>query len=325
MITKINIKTLITIATFTGATCMPILASAEAGAEASAETSGPTVYGRIRLALQNTDAKGINVDDFTSRFGIKGRVDSFFEGATILYKGEWDFKENSEDDAAQLGRTRLFYIGITGAYGTVKVGQVWSPYWLMTAEDVAPEFETKQLQLTMFSPTILPFRNGNSVIYISPKVRGFQASFLIQGDSDSETAEDGIDQYQGGFNYTIGGFKVGAAFVRNELSTDADRATISASYKVDGLKVGALYSSVEHDGGDTNPWSVMTSYKWDRTTLIGMYYDDDDTVAANTFQNGWGLELQYQISKKTMIFTSFGENGFNNDGSVTSLGTRIDF
>ncbi len=291
----------------------------------------PEIYGRVRLALQDTDQKGRDVDDFASYLGVRGKSESLIEGVTISYRGEWDFKEEGINDAHAFGRARLFWGAISGDFGTVKIGQAWSPYWLKSVKHVQAAFQSKQIHLAIASPAILPRRRGNSVSYISPAYYGLQASVMLQTDSNNETNQEETDEAQVGLSYNIGNLNLGFAFLDEGIRDDANKWSLSASYQFDQLKFGALYSEIGENGSSvgsteakTNPWSVMTAYTFGLNTLLATYYDDDG-AQAKTEGTGWGIELQRKIGPKTKLYTSYGDNGFKNKGSVISFGFSINF
>jgi len=62
------------------------------------------ITGMTGVAKNN---KGIDANDFISRFGIKGNV-VFLPTATVIYPVRWDFNENVINNANSLKRIRLF-------------------------------------------------------------------------------------------------------------------------------------------------------------------------------------------------------------------------
>jgi predicted porin len=311
-------KNLITAATMLSLTCGAITEVV-----ADDETQ---VYARIRVALQNTD-DGMNIDNFTSRIGIKGSTSTAYEGLKMIYRAEWQADEKDTNDNGNLSKTRLFWAGVTGDYGTLKLGQMWSPYWVNTVKDINVVFQTKQFQLGMASPKVFSYRRGNSVSYATKTMNGFQASALIQVDTNNELTEEGIDQSQIGFNYSVGGLKIGAAYLNNNVTDNGNRASLTASYKTGQFKFTAMYSDVEISAteGNTNPWAVAGTYAMGKTNVLAMYYDDDNTAKAATYGDGWGIEVQHKLSKKSMVYIGAGDNGYKNSGGLLSIGTRIDF
>ena len=79
-------------------------------------------YGSIRTGWEtsnNDDNSKSGVSNFASRWGIKGSSEAS-DGLTAVYR----FEAGISDTANQSGR--LSYVGLSGGFGTITVGQVWS-------------------------------------------------------------------------------------------------------------------------------------------------------------------------------------------------------
>ena len=77
-------------------------------------------YGSLRTALEFSDSK-TSVVDIGSRWGIKGSSEAG-EGLTAVYHFEHKI---STANAGQPGG-RLAYVGLSGGFGSVTAGQIWS-------------------------------------------------------------------------------------------------------------------------------------------------------------------------------------------------------
>ena len=86
-------------------------------------------YGSIRAGVESAPQKNedgtyisaqTGVVDFDSRWGIQGSSE-VSEGLTVVYRYE---RSIDSSDASDLGG-RLSYVGLSGGFGTVTVGQVW--------------------------------------------------------------------------------------------------------------------------------------------------------------------------------------------------------
>ncbi len=107
-----------------------------------------SMYGRINSTLDFTEAaNGDETQDMesgTSRFGIRGNVDL---GNGMSAIGHYEFSTTSDNDnesstfsdidndgvndntgGSGIGR-RLSYVGVSGAFGTLTLGQQWSAYF----------------------------------------------------------------------------------------------------------------------------------------------------------------------------------------------------
>ncbi|MDC7251876.1 porin [Wohlfahrtiimonas chitiniclastica] len=190
------------------------LAGAMAFTAASAET---VLYGSIRLGAEVqknhysadvTDGKvkpgslkenkrGLAMEDFGSRLGLKGSED-LGNGTKVIYQLEWGFNGMNGDATGEGFQNRLAYIGLTGDWGTVALGRQNNPFTeSLNAGTIADEFNgnyTSALRIAtgaVFAgpnaktPDVyadvkaMPTRVGDSIAYVSPSFSGF--SFTVAG------------------------------------------------------------------------------------------------------------------------------------------------
>ena len=77
-------------------------------------------YGSIRTGVESNDSNNTGVADFGSRWGIQGSSE-VSEGLSAVYRYE---RKIDSTDASDPGG-RLSYVGLSGGFGTITVGQVW--------------------------------------------------------------------------------------------------------------------------------------------------------------------------------------------------------
>ncbi len=78
-------------------------------------------YGSLRAGVASSDSN-ISVFDAGARWGIKGSAEAG-EGLTAVYR--FEHKINTAEASLTTGG-RLSYVGLSGGFGTVTVGQIWS-------------------------------------------------------------------------------------------------------------------------------------------------------------------------------------------------------
>ena len=120
-----------------------------------AEMAGPSLYGSFRTALQFGGGEDERVRDVGSRWGIKGSHE-VAEGLTATYK----YEQSLSTVSATLGSGRLSNIGISGGFGTITLGQIWSASAIHYGFKVDPSYWNG-----VFGGA--NYRNGNSVSYSS--------------------------------------------------------------------------------------------------------------------------------------------------------------
>ena len=78
-------------------------------------------YGSIRTGIESNDSNNTGVIDLASRWGIQGS-NEVSEGLTAVYRYERKIDSAIADDPGG----RLSYIGLSGGFGTVTIGQIWN-------------------------------------------------------------------------------------------------------------------------------------------------------------------------------------------------------
>ena len=126
---------------------------------AEMEKSGPSLYGSFRTGVQFGSGES-NVLDLASRWGFKGS-NEVSEGLTASYKYEAKMNTANAQSSGEAGR--LSNISLSGGFGTVTLGQIWSASGGYYGFAVDP---------STWGGAVLGFgganyRNGNSVSYSS--------------------------------------------------------------------------------------------------------------------------------------------------------------
>jgi predicted porin len=288
-----------------GALTAPIVAQADA-----------TLYGSLRVKVENMKDQELNVADNASRIGIKGSVDTNIDGVKAIYQGEW--KVNTADGAA-FGAGRLAYVGLTGGFGTAAVGQQWTPYYSMVtgATDILDGNST--------APTQGVGRLGNMIAYITPEMGGFKAAAGMIADNDADGKD--TDAYNIAASYTVAGFTAAASLLAIETAPDSDQTAVSLAYANGPVYVAALYQDFE--ALDDNAWELAGSYAFGDTKLLANYTTLDSLKT-------YGVEVQHQLGKQARVFANY--NVANNDAELAaaadflayntdglSVGMRVDF
>ena len=137
------------------------------------DPSGVQLYGSIRAGVLDDATSGLNHG--YSRWGLKGQAEAA-EGLTAMFQYERDIDSTDASDATG----RLSYVGLSGGFGTIKVGKVG------TASSGHAGFTNK---LYMFGSSGTTSRLGDSVSYsVSVGNVGFGADVQMKkGDGMSQT------------------------------------------------------------------------------------------------------------------------------------------
>ena len=160
-----------------------------------------------------------------SRWGVKGSSE-VSEGLTAVYRYEEDLNLAN----ATLGAgNRLSSVGLSGGFGTVTLGQIWSASYnhvgVLTDNGV---WSGNQSQIG---------RTGSALSY---SASSGPVSFQIDANMNGGTGRS-VDMAQLGMSFDTGAAKVGLAVITKESAKDSTRqSSIGVSVPVGGL---TLYSS----------------------------------------------------------------------------------
>ena len=146
-----------------------------------------TWYGSLRGGLESSSGSDLKFFDGGSRWGIKGS-NEVSDGLTAVY----NFEHSISTTNAGLPGGRLAYAGLSGGFGTLTLGQVWSASY----NSVGAITDTS----AYFGGSTTSYRHGNALSYaFSSGPVGFQLDLIADGGMDTG---QGIDKTE--FGVTVG-------------------------------------------------------------------------------------------------------------------------
>ena len=169
-----------------------------------------------------------SIQDSYSRWGVKGS-NEVSEGLTAVYR----YEEGLDLAITTLrDNNRLSYVGLSGGFGTVTMGRIWSASYnhlgALTDTGIhnAPNTSTSG-------------RTSNALSYSASTG---PVSFQIDANmNEKEESKRSVDMAQLGMSFDTGAAKIGLAFVNSKSESDSMRMSgIGVSVPVGGL---TLYSS----------------------------------------------------------------------------------
>ena len=314
---------------------------------AQADDSGPTLYGRINLALAANDSDFLDdttwdVADVVSRFGIRGEED-LGNGLAAVYR--YEFRVNSDVGnlaSAANGRTqRLSYVGLKGGFGQVIVGSIWSTFYNIVGTYLDPTYTLGYFGYSSYAGG--DYRTDNAIQY-SGNFGPVAVSAQIQVDG-SNVAEEDVDRWSIGASVPVGPVTIAAAYDTSEngladadgnavlggSGESTDRFGAAVSYGGEGYTINAGYQSVENDdtGLDRDFWTINGGFDvGDSNRLYVQYWDgsgDDGDIDAD----GIVLGFYHSISSRTRVYFEGTQVGVddvdNSDINIYLFGLRHDF
>jgi len=335
-------------------TLVAIAALAAVGA-ASAQSS-VTLYGRIDASIGSvkTSVGGVTIADpgvqirsgghNGSRWGLRGSED-LGGGLKADFQLEQGF--NIDDGAASVAANqfnRQAWVGLSGAFGAVKVGRQYDIVDTMYAnyDAMGSSGYSQNAALSgsgAVGDTIV--RQNNAVIYSTPNMSGLSASVMWAPGENRVPGVVGAGRHMGVMvNYANGPLGLGAGYQSNK-ATGATSATthyiLGGSYDLgvaklygqyDSGKVGAAPAGVFYkDSG----YSIGAVVPVGAARLMGGWAKEDTKSRAGVKlqkSTGFGLMGQYDLSKRTYVYAAYNriENdpaGPNNTMKTTRYGLGL--
>jgi predicted porin len=322
------------------------LAVLAASGVASAQST-VTLYGLVDAYLGSTKTtvngaslrqSVINGSGFnTSRFGLKGSED--LGGglkANFLLESGFDSSTGAANSytnpftgavsTAVFGRQS--WVGVSGAFGEVKLGKMWTPFDDVKGSGAAA------FDANIFAPAANVWlsnnyqdRPGNAIYYTTPDISGFSAAAMYSlGENKTATAS------AGNISSVNVKYAAGPAFValshQEEKATGAGSATkytqLNGSWDFGVAKLLGAYGQVKN--GSTalalaSPLPVAAGITVDKSkeyqigvdvpvgpalTLSGGYARSKITLTGaggEVKATGFGLAAKYDLSKRTFVYT----------------------
>ena len=264
------------------------------------------------------DSGGFN----TSRFGLKGSEDlggglkanfvleagfNVDTGAANSYTNPFTGAVSS----ATFGRQS--WVGMSGGFGEVRVGKMWTPYDEVKGSGAAA------FDANIFAPATGVWvsnnykdRPGNALYYATPSFSGFSAAAMYSfGENKTTTASAGKIA---SFNVQYAGGPVAAALAYQtekeggaSLNTDTTKFTqLNGSYDFGPAKLLAAYGHVK-DASDNKAkeFQIGVDVPLGAVTVSGGVARSKVTLGAGgeVKSTGVGLAAKYDLSKRTFLYT----------------------
>jgi len=349
----------------------------------AAATAGVKVYGKAQVEYNVVDVEGQDseqsVDDNAGRSRIGFKFSEKLGGGLTAF-GKVEFRidpadhtsggtngtapgltDNGTSGANALG-ARDAFVGLKGSFGAITAGSHNAPYKIAGGVKWDPWAAT-HLQARraggMTGGTGIGGHNGfvrNSIQYKSPKVNGFQATFLIAPDETNaggteNSGDDGDNDYSVALSYKNGPWHAIFAHNRNNNSSanggDEKLTKLGLRWK-SGMHTAAVqYEDVSNadrvdSGGSANGgqayridnendgdvWWLNYQFKAGNNIFTASWGETEDDDANREFEY-WAAGIIHKFSKKTRIFAGYTETdvsgGGADDSDAWTVGIRQDF
>jgi predicted porin len=264
-----------------------------------------TVYGSLRVQVTDADGSELDIQDNTSRIGIKA-TSELFSGATAI--AHFETYVNTESGAfGTPAKGRLAYVGATGDFGTVTVGRQWLPAYLWTVgkTDIMAAASTETTHSYGTGG-----RQGNAAAYISPDLGGLKIAAAVVArdaagvDAGGNTPND-IDASHLAANYSMGGFGVALSTLQYDLTSSDDTInSLGLSYSAGDLYVGLSVEDDEINRAD-EVIVLAGSYAMGNTKVLGSFTDFGKDGSDNGSR--YVAEVQQKLGNQAFVFANYIE------------------
>lgn len=276
-----------------------------------------SVYGKINLTAQQADEGQGSFSELksnASRFGVKGDY-ALDGGLTLIYQLEWEV--DPSDDAEKNIKSRDQFLGLAGAFGTLKVGRNDSALKLSQGKtDLFNDYEADLKALWKGEN-----RLNNSVVYQTPQFQGF--SVLVS--HVMEETPDGVDGQSVALLYGDESLKTSAWFASLAMDNDIngyDNRRATAQTKVLAAKV-ALGVQQQEDiktAKKADGWYSSLAYPLGKYELKAQFQTLED-------DQGLSLGADYKLGDNTKVFAWYSSFDFETkvDSDYVAIGVEHRF
>ncbi|MFC5519998.1 porin [Polaromonas jejuensis] len=302
------------------------LAVVAASGAATAQSS-VTLYGiaDISLGLVNDGAvRQAKIDSGTlntSRFGFKGTED--LGGglkANFLLEQGFSLDNGASLNDSQDGQTKLSqmfsrnaYVGLSGGFGEVRLGKVWSAFDEMNGSaNAAWDSALSPSSGVFYAGAIGGYTSNprNSVIYFTPDMSGIRGAFSYSlGENKTATVAAGSVaavnvKYASGPLFVV----LGHQTERVDGSVGMKKFTrLNANYDFGVAKLLVGVGRQSQADKATNDWTFGATVPVSNNVAIsgGFAASTDNVAAGDIKRKGFGVATQYALSKRTALYAGY--------------------
>ncbi|MFM0619766.1 porin [Paraburkholderia nemoris] len=295
--------------------------------------SSVTLYGIVDNSVQYAGVGGTSTTRMDSgavlpsRWGLIGKED-IGGGAAVIFKLENGFNGTSGtslQNGAMFGREA--WVGLRGAWGQIQGGVNYSPLHTTLVTYALGGVNTLSWGNAVTNFVNIPtLRLNNSIRYVSPSVAGFtvRAAYALGANGSTTLPRTLGNTAAVGVNYSVGGFSAdvdGMVQVYSPSSSvSASSPTSTGNYVIAAAKYAFRYAIISaifeaYRGGSTSGTSAGYANRdndfYGLSALIpidvgylmlsfGQY---KDLTVSDRDATSYGLRYDYQLSKRTAIYT----------------------
>lgn len=308
-------------------------AALSAGAMITAQAD-VVLYGHFHMSMDRIDndtTKQSYMASNSTRFGIKGSED-LGGGMKAIYQMESGVFNADEGDGGLGATLRNTFMGLSGAWGSAKIGRTDTPTKTLYRKVDRFNEEVGDLRTTVGNKGNFDARVNNMAIYESPKIAGgLTFAALHTSNSGDEAAVNTADKVtSASVIWDKGPVFAGAAYqVQGNSTGTEDPSNIRLVGRFDfGMgDVGGLYDRSSDlsgvSGRDQDVYGIFGSVKIGGATRFKAHYvraKDVDGTAATDGTKLYALGIDHNLGKKTRVYANYAKSS-NDSGANYAVAT----
>ena len=317
---------------------------------ASFAQSNVIIYGNVDIGYEHASGIGIKASGINSgvrdqsRIGFRGEED-LGSGMKALFLLEYGLGADVNSGIGTVG-SRQSYVGLSGDFGTLSAGRLYSPGKNFTDKYDAMDTSNFSGLQTLLAGTSASIATGttfnNSMAYVSPSVNGFSFSGLYSfaGLSGDNTAYGVLPKKQEralGFNldYAMGPLALTYSHHRLDdiahVANDDQRDNaLGASYDMGYLAVMGTYQTLKLESAGilaikVAVYSLGFTVPISEAGLVRIQYASlNDKLPGDGDASSWSIGYDYSLSKRTMAYLGYNRvSNKNGVGISTGVGGGV--
>jgi predicted porin len=281
-----------------------------AASGAAMAQSSVTLYGIADVVVhkdKGVSTKMTSGGVSTSRWGIKGSEDlGGGLAANFLFEQAIDLTNGGTAG----GFDRQAYVGFSGGFGEVKLGNVYTAFDDISAA-AAPTFDSNVLDPSdVFVSNNYTFSPGSNIYYSTPSFGGFSGavSYALGG------ANDKVASYHA--KYENGPLFVGLGY-QDDSKAGGDKYTrLNGTYDFGVAKLLVAYGKTKT--ADVTDLSIGADVPLAANLVLSAGYASAKPDGAAR-RSSYGLAVVYSLSKRTSVYT-----GLRNDNAAAVANGGVD-
>ena len=303
-----------------------IAVAALAVVSAASAQSSLNVYGVADMVIHKDDVRGepskptkmTNGGVSGSRLGFKGTEDL---GGGL--KANFLLEQGIDlTNGAAAGFNRQAYVGLSGGFGEVKFGNVYTAY-----DDISgatnPVFDSALSPTRVWASSGYVSNPGSNIYYASPSFGGVSGAVSYSLDGSKNEVVSLHVKYENGPIYVGFGYQDQEDFAAASASADdlADKFTrLNGSYDFGSFKLLAGYGKTnETVAADSTDWSIGADVPLASNLVLSAGYASSKTDGAKR-NSGVAVGAAYSLSKRTTVY---GQVAFANADAAAGLRTSV--